>query len=79
MRHLQETHSYQIIFWDHISGSASEVKENDGLIEVYGCIYKETKLFIWVASWICDRELATSNTDVYKIVKSTIISKRRLR
>ncbi len=77
-----------IEFYDHISDSAEEMEKEvvregkaieHGHCHVFGVIYKTTSLAYYVASWICDGEIKTQNTDAYKILKSTVIKITRLK
>ena len=67
---------YSITFWDHSSGPGS----NLGPIkcEVVGYLVGKDKLSYYFVSWICDSEINNDNTDGYTILKSCVVSKKRL-
>jgi hypothetical protein len=71
---------YQLVylsFWDHSEAPANE----PGAVkcEVFGVLKNEDDLCYYVCPWICDYDLGDSNTDMYCILKSTVLDYKRLK
>lgn len=63
-------------FWDHYQTDTDDARPI--ICEVFGVLWKEDALSYYVLSWICDGELQNSNNEVFVILKSTVVEKRRL-
>ena len=68
---------YHIAFYDH----AATTGDNMCVIEceVVGYLVEEDPLAYYIASWICDATVNNHNTEVFSILKSTVISKKKLK
>lgn len=66
-----------IEFHDHCMDTTSDLKKPI-YCQVFGVLYKEDELAYYVASWICDREVESANTEGFCILKSTVIRKHRI-
>jgi len=60
----------KVTFWDHSMDNALETRLFK--CEVWGVLYRETNLAIYVATWICNNEIDL-NTETFAIAKSTIL------
>jgi hypothetical protein len=68
---------YLLRFHDHVQTHG----ENMNVVEceAIGYLVKEDKLAYYLASWICDSTVNTSDTEMFGILKSTVTKKRRLK
>ena len=68
-----------IKFYDHSMVNGNETQDLEPIIcEVYGVIYKETKLAYYIASWVTNGIL-DHNTEQFVILKSAVLKVRRLK
>lgn len=47
--------------------------------EVIGYLVSEDEAMYWLASWVYDRQANNSNTEVFGIVKSCVVEKKKLK
>jgi hypothetical protein len=63
-------------FYDHSSGTVEQV-EHPLICRIVGWVYKETKLYYTVVTWITGDNMGDhQNNEAFLILKSTVISKR---
>lgn len=65
-----------LTFWDHISGPADTTKALK--CEISGWLIKESNVAYYINTWIAEGNPFDSNSEVYVIIKSTVIKKRVL-
>lgn len=63
-------------FLDHAMTNGTDM--NPVRCEVVGFLVKEDKDAIYLASWICDDKLNTTDTEIFAIVKHKALKLRRL-
>lgn len=66
-----------ISFRDHAAASGNNLAACE--IDLFGVLVKEDKEHYYVASWVCDKDVASSDTDCYVVVKHKGIKIRRLK
>lgn len=59
------------LFWDHCSGPADST--DPVKCEIVGILRNKTKLAYYIVPWICEANLSSSNSDVYCILRSSVI------
>jgi hypothetical protein len=64
-------------FWDHCTGSDPHLKPI--MCEVIGIVLYEDDLYIRIASWVCNAEVDNPNNELFVVLKSCIIRRKRLR
>jgi len=68
---------YLIKFYDHCQTTGDNLNVIE--CEVVGYLIKEDNIAYYIASWVCDSTVNQSNTEVFGILKSTIIKKKKLK
>jgi len=63
----------KIKFYDHVSTKGDEHGAGALSCEIFGLLFKEDGLSYYVASWVGDGDLSSNNTEVFVILKSTVI------
>jgi len=64
-------------FKDHCQGPADSTHPID--CEVIGVLREETKDAYYIISWVCNGNLSDPNSEVYCILKSCVISYKKIR
>lgn len=68
---------WHLRFLDHAMCTGN--KPSAAVCDVFGMVVKVDKFCYFLASWICENEMDSPDTECFAIVKSTILEKRRLK
>lgn len=68
---------FHMTFHDHVQTSGDNM--NVLLCEAIGFLVHEDDLAYYLASWVCDSIINNQNTEVFGILKSTVVDKKRLK
>lgn len=63
-------------FWDHCSGPADSTDVVK--CQMVGILRNETKLAYYVVPWVCASNLRDINSEVYCILKSTVLKYKEI-
>lgn len=68
---------YHMTFYDHVQTQGDNM--NVVLCEAIGYLVQEDDLAYYLASWVCESIVNNHNTEVFGILKSTVIDKKKLK
>jgi hypothetical protein len=68
---------YHLTFLDHTHGSPDA--GGAMVCDVFGALYKQDDTSYYIAAWVADKDVNNVNNEVFTILKSTVLRKKRLK